>query len=330
MIGNVILPSTSPEEWTDIKKRLKDRIEATFGEASEKSDTESQFKEVEEYDNYGLKHIKIQYRIFKEDWNEAVIVLPGKEKPKDPVPGILVVHGTNGKEGKNGVLKKDQGPDGPYAVELADYGYVTMAVDQFGFGATIENTDQKDLISFFYKKHPEWTLDGRRLLEQKLALSIMESLDYVDSGRLGVIGHSLGGRAAVHLGCLDERIKACVASSGISPNCTNIYRRITWSEPQNPIISKYIKDNFGKVPWDYHEMIALCAPRPFLAIEPYNDDYNPDMMTNYACIQSASEVYGLLDMGKCLSLVAHGEGHGTSLFYREIAYQWFDEFLKNT
>jgi hypothetical protein len=113
----------------------------------------------------------------------------------------------------------------------------------------------------------------------------------------------------------------------LSPNCTNIYRRIGWSEPQNPIIGKHVRDTFGRVPWDYHEMLALCAPRPYLALEPFNDDYNPDVMVTLECVKSAADVYTLLGKPENLSALVHGQGHDAATGVRAYAYRWFDRFL---
>jgi len=330
MIGDVVLPDTRPEEWPRIREFLKNRIQRTFGMPSSAFPAgKAQVKDIEPYEKYGLAHLKLKYHVIDDEWNEAVIILPKSGNMALPAPAVLAVHGSNGALGKNGCVEPATGIADPYAIELAMRGYVAMAVDQLGFGATIDKIPQKDLYAKFYERHPGWTLDGRRLHEQKRALDVLEQMKEVKPGAFCIIGNSLGGRAVMHLAAMDERVKAAVVSAGISPNCTNVYRRITWSEPQNPMLSREIQKAFGQVPWDYHEMIALCAPRGVLSIEPYNDDYNPDVNVTIACLSSASKVYKLCKASEKLSFLIHGEGHGTGDALREYAYSWFDRQVQS-
>ena len=84
----------------------------------------------------------------------------------------------------------------------------------------------------------------------------------------------------------------------------------------------------GKSPWELNEMLALCAPRAVLCIEPFNDPHNPYTAVTIDCVKSAHKVYALLDASKHLSLYLHGDGHDTVPTVRSIAYDWFDRFLK--
>jgi len=335
MIGNVVLPGTEKKEWPGIREALKTRILETFGMPRQGSAQEPgvpekrpkpEWKELERAEKHGLIHITLKYRVIEDHWNEAILVLPGGGEPKSPLPAILCVHGSNAEKGKTQMM--DSGHENAFGIELAQRGYVTLSPDQFAFGAWIAKTTAKELIKDFYEKHPGWTLDGLRLLEQVRALDVLESLKYMKKDSLGIIGHSLGGRAVTHLAALDERVKACVSSAGVSPNCTNVYRRITWSEPQNPIISRFIKDSYGRMPWDYHELLSLCAPRAFMAVEPFNDDYNPDAEVTFQCFRSAFDAYTLLGAPEKLILYLHGEAHHTPPHVREDSYRWLDRFLK--
>jgi dienelactone hydrolase len=327
-ISDVILPDTNREDWPKIRETLERKILSTFGDPGGPLPSDSpKVTELERYEKHGVQHIKLKYHVIGDEWNEAIIALPPKER-RLPAPAVLVIHGSNGALGKNQVLDPTVGPDGPYAIELSQRGFVTISIDQFGFGATIAKIAQKDLYAEFYKRHPAWTLDGRRLLEQKRALDVLEKQKEIIPGAIGIIGHSLGGRAVTHLAALDKRVRATAISAGISPNCTNTYRRITWSEPQNPILSKAIQTTYGKCPWEYQEMLSLCAPRALLAMEPWNDDYNPDVSVTFECLMRASKVYKLLGAADNLSVIAHGEGHATGDMLREYAYEWLNRHLR--
>ena len=85
----------------------------------------------------------------------------------------------------------------------------------------------------------------------------------------------------------------------------------------------------GKMPWDYHEMVALCAPRALLALEPFNDPYNPEPMAVFQTAYWAFDVYKLLGQPDRLRILMHGDGHDTPTDLRRFAYDWFDRYLKN-
>ena len=82
------------------------------------------------------------------------------------------------------------------------------------------------------------------------------------------------------------------------------------------------------MPWDYHELISLFAPRAYLALEPFNDLYNADVWPTFQSIYWATEVYKLLGHPERLATLIHGDGHDTPTDMRRFAYDWLDRFLK--
>ncbi len=328
MIGDVVLPHTQSEDWPCIREALKQRILATFGRPGTTDPPgETRYELTGRYEKNGLTHITIRYHVIGDEWNEAVALLPPAGTPL-PAPAILAIHGTNGAVGKMDCVEPREGNVEPYAFELAQRGYVTFAADQLTFGATIAARSAREVWEEFNRRHTDWTLDGRWVFEQMRMLDVMRQLcQWVKPEELGTIGISLGARTVIHLAMLDERIKATLCASGISPNCTNVYRRVTWTEYRNPILAKSILDSYGQMPWDYHQAIALCAPRALFLIEPHNDDYNPDVNSTFACFTSASRVYRLLGHPERLSILVHGDGHGTQKPVRELAYDWIDRQL---
>ncbi len=327
MIDSVILKDTKREEWPIIREKILLRINETFGSAPcDMSPTKNEFKELERYTNYGLEHIKISYHVYDKYWNEAVIVLPENLKDTACVPAVLITHGTNGLQGKYGMLDPEGVRNRGYAIELAKRGFVTIAPDQYGFGSQMENPEYKQKFENFYTDYPNWSLMSRRVLDHIRALDVLCQLDYVKKDGFGVIGNSLGGCAAMYIAAFDSRIAAAVLSTGISPNATNIYRSVNgqdWITPQ--VIGKMRTG--GIPPWDLHEILSLCAPRAVLCLEPFNDPYNPFTTTTIDCVKSAWAVYDLLGVPQNLSLYVHGDGHDTVPDVRNFAYDWLARFL---
>ena len=329
MIGDVVLPSTTLTDWPRLREEIRARIDASMGAAPAGiASAPAKCEELDRVEKHGLVHLRIRYHVVGDEWNEGICILPAKT----PAPAVLCIHGADAKRGKFGVIDPER-PNRAYGIELARRGYVTFSIDQFGHGEALGGRPQKEVVAEFFKRYPDWSLDGRRLAEHSRAIDALATLPFVAdknvcaTKRFGAIGNSLGGRTVMYLAAFDERVAAAVSSTGISPNATNVFRSCTYQTDLSPAMSRAIVKN-GKIPWDYHEMIALVAPRALLALEPWNDTENPDVHPTFECFYRATGVYRLLGCPERLSMLVHGEGHDTPADAREFAYRWLDRFLR--
>ena len=328
MIENVILPGTTREEWPGIRASIRRRIEESFGvPETPPSGGKAPFGEIDRYERHGLTHVVIRYHVIGDEWNEGICVVPAGASAAHPAPAVLTCHGSNGELGKLGVLDPENLPDRAYGIELARRGYVTFSVDQFGFGKVLREHTREQVAEEFYRRHPRWSLTGRRILEHRRALDVLEQLPFVRPGAFAVMGHSLGGYTTLCLSAFDERVAAAVASAGVSPNLYNVYRSITVNRAAEPQFVAHVEEHRGRMPWEKQEMLALCAPRAFLMIEPYNDPYNPCIVPTFECMAKAADVYRLLGAPEKLATVVHGDGHTTLPRIREFAYGWIERFV---
>jgi len=101
-----------------------------------------------------------------------------------------------------------------YAKHLAELGYVVMAPDIYSDGERVEPDRRPYEAVNFYQRYPEWSVVGKAIWDNMLAVDYLCSLDYVDSNNIGVIGHSLGGHSAVFAAGFDDRLKAVVTNGG--------------------------------------------------------------------------------------------------------------------
>ena len=327
MIPELITRDTTKEDWALTRKKIKARIMETFGRSPvELLPTKNEFVELDRYVAYGLEHVKIKYHVFADEWAYGILILPNEQDADKPKRAILTIHGTNNTVGKYGVCNPEKTPKRAYAIELAKRGFVTFSPDQYGFGEAMEDAQYREDFEKFYDRYPEWSLSCRRVIGHIRALDVLDQLDYVDHSGYGVIGNSLGGQASFYICAFDERIKAAVISTGISPNVTNVYRDLTRTQPLEAAVTEYIRKK-GKTPWELNEMLALCAPRSVLCLEPFNDPYNPYSSVTIECIESAARVYALLGSPKNLSMYIHGDGHDTTDLVRRFAYDWLEQFL---
>jgi dienelactone hydrolase len=330
MIGSVILPGTKAEEWPRIREEIRGRIMKTLGNAPEGARGRAPaWEEMERYEKHGLTHVRIRYHVVADEWHEGVCVLPTGGEKACPAPAVLCIHGTNEARGKWSMIDPEGTPKRAYGIELARRGYVTMSVDQMGFGDQRRGRKYPEVYAELYERYPEWTVDDRHLLDHQRALDAMETMDFIAKGPFGAIGNSLGGRYVMYVTGLDERIGAAVSSTGIFPHMRGVVYPLRSATAPRLLNLSSSADAIQRAPWDYHELIALCAPRALLALEAHNDHCNPDVWPGMQCFYQGSEVYKLLGHPERLTMITHGEEHDTPDHLREFAYVWLDRFLKN-
>ena len=100
----------------------------------------------------------------------AKLYVPDTASVNNKLPAVLALHG----------FQNDKDTQDAFSIELARRGFVVLALDQFGHGDTGGTMNQGDK-----------TLGGNA------AYLYMKALPYVDSGNLGIMGHSMGAGSAI-------------------------------------------------------------------------------------------------------------------------------------
>lgn len=137
-----------------------------------------------------------------------------------PAPVVFCHHQHAGQFdlGKSEVCGLRGDPDQAYAAELAQRGFVTIAPDAIGF----EDRNWGNGQNLGWFELSSRLVLGRTLLadclqEISLAIDYVCSLPEADPTRVGFIGHSYGGRAAMWAPAWDNRIEASVSNCGCIP-----------------------------------------------------------------------------------------------------------------
>jgi pimeloyl-ACP methyl ester carboxylesterase len=328
MFRDVISRSTSLEEWRAIRAEVRNRILSSMGSFPGLSFT-GNYELLNDYQAHGVRILKIRFEAIPDHMTYGVLVLPSDFNPKERRPAVLCCHETARELGYRNVISPDITPNRAYGIELAQRGYVTLAVDLIGFGESNGQRKPAEVEGWFYSKYPDWSLDGARVWIQQCALDVAEKFEGVNAARFGCIGNSLGGRTVVYTAAFDERIKAAVASTGVSPNLTNVYRGRPGSYSPSPRLGAEMA-RCGIPSFEYQELLALIAPRAVLLIEPWNDAVgcNPLIEANFRCFEKARFVFELCGASPNLNLLCHGDGHDTTSIVRQYAYLWLAEHLK--
>jgi dienelactone hydrolase len=279
----------------------------------------------------------VAYSLEPDERITAYVLIPKGLKGR--APAVLCLHPTTslGKEQAIGNDPSEQGQDRAYALHLVRRGYVTLAYDLLSAGERrYEGRDDFDTAPF-YARYPQWSVRGKDLWDVSRALDYLQTLDEVDPGRIGSLGHSQGGGITIHAMVFDERIQAGVSSCGawpdrLSRNPFNNARTGWWVG--RPFLRPYCYT--GKpFPVDLHELLAVIAPRSIMNISALNDwqyTLEEEPLTRPALenlADNVSGIFSLLGTGGNFRNLLHTRGHGFEWEQREAAYAFLDENLRS-
>lgn len=158
------------------------------------------------------------------------------------------------------------------------------------------------------RDHPEWTGMGKLIADTQLLVDLLCADSRVDDDRIGIIGHSLGGKMALYTGCLDHRIKAMLCSDfGLEWDRSNWNEPWYWGEKL---------DALKAADMDHAELLRLGGLKPFVLIAGLYD--NEDALDG---IKRA----GYSDPSQYL-FINHASGHRPPM---EALEQGYDFLQKN-
>lgn len=250
----------------------------------------------------------------------AYLLLPrGKQEKSHKLPAVLCLHQTNGALGAKEPVGLGGNVNLHYAKHLAERGYVILAPDYPSFGE----------YPFDFAKSDFGSGTMKAIWNNRCAVDLLQSLDEVDGDRIGCIGHSLGGHNTMYTAVFEPRIKVMVSNCGFN----SFYKyyggnlRGWTSTRYMPKILSVYDANPAKMPFDFTEVVAAFAPRPFLAVAPVRDT-NFEVSGVKDCISAAQPVYELLGASEKLAASYPACGHDFPEESRTTAYEWLDRWLR--
>ena len=181
-------------------------------------------------------------------------------------------------------------------------GFLAVAIRWFGEG---DGEGYDEAVSHL---PPGLTGLGKWITEAQSLVDYLVSRPDVDPKRIGIIGHSLGGKMALYAAAFDPRIAVTVSSEpGISLSFSN-YEAFWYLGKQRP------PDR------DQQELLALIAPRPFLLIA----GESSDGQKSWPYLIAAQPAY--LNPQR-LGMFNHRTGHAPSPQSVTHAMDWLERFL---
>ncbi len=328
-------PIKTPADWTKRREHvLRDFPRATGPLPSPTRRVPLDVKLLEEVQVGSLTRRKLSFQSDPDDRVTAYLFLPvaqtsrlsptGKantektnsgEPPERRRPAVLCLHQTTnvGKDEPAGVRGD---PSLKYALELAERGFITLAPDYPSLGEHPYDFDPK---------HGYSSGTMKAIWDNIRAIDLLETIPEVDADRIGVIGHSLGAHNAIVTAVFEPRLKAIVSSCGF---CSLLKDDIpSWTGPRYmPLIASEFKNDAKLLPFDFHELIAALAPRPFFASAATKDD-DFDVTGVKDVLDAARPIYAL--HGKADDLVGHypEAGHSFPEEARRRAYEFLGRVL---
>ncbi|MCD7032963.1 dienelactone hydrolase family protein [Metabacillus sp. GX 13764] len=283
------------------------------------------YETVREEKEEGYIRKKIIYKTGDGDQVPANLLIP--EKLERPCPAVLALHPTDA-FGKDDISHPRGRKERQYGIELAKRGFAVLAPDAITAGDRVLADSLPFHTAAFYEKHQGWTAAGKMISDHKQAVSVLAGLQETDSGRIGVIGHSLGGYNAYFLSALDERIKACAISCGFSV-FTGDPERNRWGEREwfshFPELTQWVER--GEVPFEYHEILALHAPRPLFVYMAMNDPIFPHWTRIAEGLKEVDGLYQVLEAHERLMILIGNGGHDFPASVRSAAIRFLGQWL---
>ena len=309
-------PVTTAAEWQKRREHILANMQLVMGPlpaASRRVALDAQI--TEQVDLPKATRKKLLYSPEKGDRVPAYLFLPKGLKGR--APAMLCLHQTiaMGKGEPAGVSDRND----PYALELAERGYVTIAPDYPNFG------DYKcDPYAMGYRSA---TMKG--IWNHIRAVDLLQSIAEVDPERIGAIGHSLGGHNSIFAAVFDPRIKAVVSSCGF--NAFGKYYGgdlAGWSHRgYMPRIAEVYGKDPKRMPFDFTELVAALAPRGFFTNSPLHDA-NFEKSGVDDCMRAAAPVYELFGARQNLIAIHPNCEHSFPPEVRQSAYKFLDERLR--
>ena len=318
------------KDWKAWHDQLLPAVKATLGNMPEKVplNAEVQVEWIED----GLVKQKLIFDV--EEGLSATAFLYRPAKARGKLPGILACHG-HGPAGKDNVMgnrfssemrENIDSANYGYGLQMAKAGYAVIAIDWRGFGERNDRVKpnwndmigQRDICNVHYLRATilGMTVLGMDVHDGTCALDYLCEQDFVDPGRIGVMGLSFGGTMTTWMSIVDERIKAADIICYSDRFADFGMRDVNFCGSQiTPGLYALC---------DVPDLHGLTAPRPLL-VEIGVHDNCFRIESAMSCFHEVERIYSAAGVRERLELDLFGGGHGWG-GNRSVAF--FGRYLK--
>ncbi|WP_164100834.1 dienelactone hydrolase family protein [Candidatus Laterigemmans baculatus] len=309
------------DDWARRRQEILDQWHGLMGQWPPLIQ-DQQLEVLEEEQRDGIRQLRVRFQWTPQEKTTGYLLIPPGDGPRPAVVTVFYEPETSiglGKENRD------------YGWQLAQRGFVVLSIGTTEATAartyslyhpSIENAEVQPLSMLAYAAANAW--------------HVLANRPEVDAERIGIVGHSFGGKWAMFASCLFEKF-ACAAWSdpGITFSSTRPsinywepwylgyhpkpWRRrglITSDNPAQGLYPRLVAE--GR---DLHELHALMAPRPFLVSGGAEDPPERWMALNHTI--AVNDVLGYENRVGMTNRPEHSPNPEAN----EVVYSFFEHFL---
>ncbi len=195
------------------------------------------------------------------------------------------------------------------ALKLVRRGYIVATAEAYHLTYRDSELARKDFSRWslaaeaLLHDHPHWTGIGKLVADTQLIIDVLEADPRCKPDKIGICGHSLGGKMAFYTGCLDTRIQAILASDfGIGWEQTNWRDAWYWGPKVDELIAAGMD----------HSQLLNIGDKPFMLLAGQFDNESSRKYLNSKSI-----------------LLNHASGHQPPPEALEAGMDFLDQHLKS-
>ncbi|OAI47979.1 hypothetical protein AYO44_08310 [Planctomycetaceae bacterium SCGC AG-212-F19] len=279
------------------RTHLWDEVIGKLPEATEPLDPRTR----QTYDEPKWKGYEVVLDVYPGVFAYGILLLPKDLKPGEKRPVVVCQHGLEGRPQDVVNPKMKTRAYNSYGAQLADMGYIVYAPQNPYIGKDAFRVLQRkanplglSLFSFIIRQH-ERTLDW------------LETLPYVDKERIAFYGLSYGGKTAMRVPALVPRYCLSICSGDfnewIAKNVSVDFRGSYMFTGEYEMFEFDLGHTFN-----YAEMAALIAPRPFMVERGHDDGVGIDEMVAYE-FAKVRRLYARLNLPERTAIEFFAGGH---------------------
>ncbi len=314
--------ATSVELWEKRRGEILEEWHELMGEwPAFITDPEMEVLEETTMDGYTQK--KIRFEWVPDQPTTGYLLVPFQAKNKPAVITVYYEPETAIGEGK---------PDRDFAKKLTERGFVTLSI-----GTT--ETTENETYSIYYPHIDSASVQPLSMLAYAAANAwhLLAGMEEVNEEKIGIMGHSYGGKWAMFASCLFDKFAAAAWSDpGIvfekdKPSVNYWepwylgYHPPPWRKrglptPENP--AKGLYPELLEKGKDLHELHSLMAPRPFFV-----SGGSEDPEERWTVLNHSIKVNALYELDDRVGM-SNRPDHSPDQYSNETIYTFFEHFLE--
>jgi len=316
-------PVNTPEDWARRRNEILTDWHQQLG-AWPPLITDQDFEILETTSRDQITQHQVRFRWLPEETTTGYLLIPDS---KGPLPAVITVY----YEPETAIGLGE--PFRDFAYQLARRGYVTLSIGT-------KETSAAQTYSLYYPNREQATIQPLSTLAYAAANAwhVLARRPEVDQNRIGIVGHSYGGKWALFASCLFDRFACAVWSDpgivfdesrssvnywepwylGYEPGVWRKRGMISRENPATGLYPRLITSGHN-----LHELHALMAPRPFLV-----SGGSEDPPERWVALNHTVAVNRLLGVTDRVGMTNRPEHAPNELSNSQI-YAFFDLWLKS-